>query len=134
MLVLAPATTRDTFTELVSLTVTLIERDVFSANPAAFTVTVYAPGNKSGTRKTPSCVVVTDRETWVASLTASTSAFDTTRLDGSYTTPEIAPVPGVWPKVTHTSKRKNIAVAAKYFCIRAVFLESRRRFLFELFG
>ncbi len=56
---------------------------------------------------------MTDRETCVASFTTSTVAFSTTRLEGSYTTPEIAPVPGVWPMAVLASRRKNIAATAR---------------------
>jgi hypothetical protein len=72
-----------------------MEEVVFVAKCGAFTVIEYFPGGKSATRKTPSGVVVTEREICVASSTTSTSALATTWFAGSKTIPEIAPVPGV---------------------------------------
>src|SRR6202034_3571067 len=111
-----------TFSEVVSLTVTRIERDVFDANPGALIVTVYVPGSNRGTRNTPSDVVVTERERSVASLTASTFAFATTRLLGSYAMPEIAPVPGVCPEIGSAAKSSAITGIVRQIRRKAVFI------------
>jgi hypothetical protein len=100
---------------------------VRGANPDALTVTTYAPGKSSGTRKTPSAEVNTDREACVASFMASTSAWPIMRLETSVTTPEMAPVPGAcaramqnWRKDEQTQGRK---MSPKYCIVHAISLE-----------
>ena len=78
---------------VVSVTRTTMSANFASANPGAWTLTVYVPTGSSGAVNDPSGPVFTDRSsTPVSWFVMRTSAFATTAPLGSCTVPVIAPV------------------------------------------